>query len=88
MLCFTHHSLHATNNQQVVSSQAEYEERAVLLGSNRPLREALRARLESSRLTSPLFDTEGWVRNLERVYFRMWDIHLEGNGPRSFEIPT
>lgn len=73
---------------QVVNSQAEYEDRAVLLGTNHQLREALRARLESSRLTSALFDTEGWVRNLERVYFRMWDIHLEGKGPRSFEIPA
>ncbi|WIA37736.1 hypothetical protein OEZ86_014614 [Tetradesmus obliquus] len=72
--------------EMVVSSQAEYEERAVLLGSNRPLRESLRARLESTRLSCPLFDTEGWVRNLEKVLFRMWDIHLEGKGPRSFEL--
>jgi protein O-GlcNAc transferase len=71
---------------QVVNSQAEYEERAVLLGSNKPLRESLRARLESTRLSCPLFDTEGWVRNLEKVFFRMWDIHLEGKGPRSFEV--
>lgn len=59
----------------------------MLLGTNRQLREALRARLESSRLTSPLFDTQAWVRNLEKVFFRMWDIHCEGQGPRSFEIP-
>lgn len=72
--------------EMVVNSQAEYEERAVLLGTNRVLRESLRARLEATRLTCPLFDTEGWVRNLERVFFRMWDIHLEGKGPRSFEV--
>jgi protein O-GlcNAc transferase len=71
---------------QVVSSQAEYEERAVLLGSNRAVREQLRARLELTRLTCPLFDTEGWVRNLERVFFKMWDIHCEGSGPRTFEL--
>lgn len=72
----------------MVNSQAEYEERAVLLGTNRAVRESLRARLEATRLTAPLFDTEGWVRNLERVYFRMWDIHLEGSGPRTFEISS
>eukprot|EP00775_Hariotina_reticulata_P003146 gene3146-3423_t len=72
--------------EMVVSSQAEYEERAVLLGSNRAVREQLRARLEFTRLTCPLFDTEGWVKNLERVYFKMWDIHCEGNGPRTFEL--
>lgn len=58
----------------------------MLLGSNKALRESLRARLESTRLTCPLFDTEGWVRNLERVFFQMWDIHLEGKGPRTFEV--
>lgn len=70
----------------MVNSQAEYEERAVLLGTNRALREQLRARLEAVRLSCPLFDTEGWVRDLEKVYFRMWDIHIEGKGPRSFEV--
>eukprot|EP00879_Flechtneria_rotunda_P000847 GHRR01000972.1.p1 GENE.GHRR01000972.1~~GHRR01000972.1.p1 ORF type:complete len:995 (+),score=320.30 GHRR01000972.1:341-3325(+) len=72
--------------EMVVSSQADYEDRAVLLGTNRALRESLRARLESTRLTCPLFDTEGWVHNLEKVLFKMWDIHLEGKGPRSFEV--
>lgn len=70
----------------MVNSQAEYEERAVLLGTNRALREQLRARLEAVRLSCPLFDTEGWVRDLEKVYFRMWNIHIEGKGPRSFEV--
>eukprot|EP00798_Chlamydomonas_sp_ICE-L_P010402 gene10402-8349_t len=64
----------------------EYEERAVDLGTNHPKRIALRARLEDCRLTSPLFDTHGWVRNFEKVLFRMWDIHCEGNGAHSFEV--
>lgn len=56
----------------------EYEELAVALGSDHGRREALRARLKAGRLSSPLFDTDGWVRDLERVYFRMWDIHVSG----------
>lgn len=47
---------------------------------------SLLLQLESTRLSCMLFDTEGWVRNLEKVLFRMWDIHLEGKGPRSFEV--
>lgn len=37
-------------------------------------------------MSCPLFDTTKWIRNLERVYLRMWEIHCEGNGPRTFEI--
>ncbi len=70
----------------VVSSQSEYETRAVELGSNHSKRLALRSKLEACRLSSPLFDTQGWVRDLERMLFRMWEIHCEGKGPRTFEV--
>jgi hypothetical protein len=33
----------------------------VLLGSNRAVRESLRARLEAARLSCPLFDTAGYA---------------------------
>lgn len=72
--------------EMVVSSHAEFETRAVELGLNTAKRLALRARLEASRLTCPLFDTRRWVADFERVLFRMWDIHCEGKGPRTFEI--
>lgn len=72
--------------EMVVHSQAQYEEKAVELGTNHRKRLALRARLEAARLSCPLFDTEGWVRDLEKVYHKMWNIHLEGTGPRSFAV--
>lgn len=72
-------------DEMVVHSQSEYEERAVELGLNPALRASIRARLKESRLTSPLFDTARWVRNLERVFTRMWDIHCEGQGPHWFQ---
>jgi protein O-GlcNAc transferase len=70
----------------VVSSQAAYEELAVELGTNHAKRLGLRARLERARLTCPLFDTRRWVRDLERVFARMWEIHCAGGGPQGFEI--
>ncbi|KAK9832813.1 hypothetical protein WJX81_003940 [Elliptochloris bilobata] len=72
--------------EMVVSSQQEYEERAVELGLNHALRSSLRQRLKAARLTCPLFDTRGWVADFERVLLRMWAIHCEGRGPRSFEV--
>ncbi|PSC71029.1 putative UDP-N-acetylglucosamine-peptide N-acetylglucosaminyltransferase SEC [Micractinium conductrix] len=80
---------HATGlgEEMVVSSQQEYEERAVELGLDAAKRASLRARLASTRLTCPLFDTAGWVADFERTLLRMWDIHCEGRGPRDFETP-
>jgi protein O-GlcNAc transferase len=70
----------------VVHSQQEYEERAVEFGLNEGKRKALRARLKDARLTCPLFDTRRWVRNLERVYARMWSIHAAGQEPHWFQV--
>ena len=56
------------------------------LGTDHAMRLDLRRRLEASRLSCPLFNTHGWVRDLERVLLRMWEIHCEGGGPRSFEV--
>lgn len=64
----------------------EYEEKAVELGLNHNKRLELRQRLKDVRLSCPLFDTTQWVRDLEKVYFKMWDIHCEGQGPRTFDI--
>ena len=36
-------------------------------------------------LTLRVCDT-GWVRDLETVYFRMWDIHCSGQLPNTFEV--
>lgn len=73
--------------EMVVRSQQEYEDRAVELGLDHARRASLRARLQSARLTCPLFDTAGWVRDFERTLLRMWEIHCEGGGPRDFETP-
>lgn len=66
--------------------QQEYEELAVSLGTNHAKRRDMSNRLKNVRMTCPLFDTEGWIRDLEKVYFKMWDIHCQGRGPRTFEV--
>jgi protein O-GlcNAc transferase len=70
----------------VVGSQSEYEARAVELGTDHGKRLALRGALEGARLSCPLFDTARWVRDLEKVYFKMWDIHVQEGAPRTFEV--
>ena len=56
------------------------------LGTNHAKRRNLSQRLKSVRMTCPLFDTTQWIGDLEKVYFRMWDIHCQGKGPCTFEV--
>ncbi|KAF3452392.1 hypothetical protein FNV43_RR02825 [Rhamnella rubrinervis] len=70
----------------IVSSMKEYEEKAVSFALNRPKLEALRNKLRAARLNCPLFDTARWVRNLERAYFKMWNLHCSNLRPQHFKV--
>jgi protein O-GlcNAc transferase len=70
----------------VCGSQLEYEERAVALGSDAEARCMLRTKLEAVRESCALFDTASWVAAFERVLLRMWEIHCQGMGPRTFSV--
>lgn len=65
----------------IVDSYEAYEDTAVALGLDPDARAALRARLAAARASSPLFDTARWVRDAERAYERIWDLHLRGEAP-------
>ena len=52
---------------------------ATLVGSKQ-LR-TLRKRLERNRLTMPLFDTKGWVRDFEKALKIQWEIYANGLSP-------
>lgn len=64
----------------------EYADRAVALVQSPQEISRLRARLKAQRSTAPLFDTPRFVRNLERAYLRMWEIHASGTVPESFDV--
>lgn len=72
--------------EMIVSSMKEYEEKAVSLAENRPKLQALANKLKAARMTCPLFDTSRWVRNLERAYFKMWNIYCSGRHPHEFKV--
>lgn len=42
---------------------------------------ALRRRLEANRLTMPMFDTKGWVRDFEKSLKIQWEIYANGLKP-------
>ncbi|GMH20261.1 hypothetical protein Nepgr_022102 [Nepenthes gracilis] len=72
--------------EMVVNSITEYEEKAVSLALNRSELQDLTNRLKAARLTCPLFDTARWVRNLERAYFKMWNLYCSGQHPQPFKV--
>ena len=63
-----------------------YEELAVALGTDHVRRLRLRERLKAVRLTCPLFDTDRWVADMDRLLLRMWSIHCSGAGRQTFEV--
>ncbi|KAL7204924.1 hypothetical protein ACSBR2_017943 [Camellia fascicularis] len=72
--------------EMIVHSMKEYEEKAVSLALNPLKLQDLTNRLKASRLTCPLFDTARWVRNLDRAYFRMWNLYCSGQHPQPFKV--
>ena len=70
----------------VAKDQGDYEEIACRLALDEGYRRRIVQRLEAGRMTSPLFDTERWVRNFEKVFSKMWEIHADGREPEEFEI--
>ncbi|VAH31544.1 unnamed protein product [Triticum turgidum subsp. durum] len=73
-------------DEMIVSSTKEYEDRAVELATNPAKLQALTNKLKEIRLTCPLFDTARWVRNLDRAYFKMWNIYCSGRHPEPFKV--
>ena len=63
-----------------------YQRLAVHLANNPDELQCYRDRLAENRLTSPLFDTPRFVRNLERAFRSMWDNHVAGNAPTAFAV--
>ncbi len=66
----------------VAYSLDDYESIAVSLALNPLTIGHVRRELEHNRFTKPLFDTSGFVKNLEAVYIKMWKIYTAGENTR------
>jgi predicted O-linked N-acetylglucosamine transferase (SPINDLY family) len=70
----------------VTRSLEEYEDLALKLAMDRPLLASIRQKLQRSRSTCPLFDTERLCRDIEAAYVKMWRIRQSGGSPQSFVV--
>jgi predicted O-linked N-acetylglucosamine transferase (SPINDLY family) len=69
-------------------SPAAFEELAVALATDRPRREALKAKLRAHLGSWPLFDQARLARNLEKAYRTAFRRYVADAPPESFEIPA
>lgn len=73
----------------ITRSVAEYRDAAIALATTRrPDLDAFKGRLEASRATAPLFDTDRFARHLEDAYTIMWARFARGRAPDSFAVPA
>jgi protein O-GlcNAc transferase len=70
----------------VTRSLDEYEALALKLATDPMLIASIRQKLDASRKTLPLFNTDRLRRQIEQAYMTMWDIAQRGEPPRSFAV--
>ena len=64
----------------------DYEEKALFLARHPQRLAVLKEKLAANIRTTPLFDTESRVRQLEAAYMEMWRRHETGLSPESFGV--
>ncbi|MDE4134878.1 tetratricopeptide repeat protein [Phaeobacter sp. QD34_3] len=74
--------------EMIVKTEAEYEEKALTLAHDLEALAALRGKLMRTRLSSPLFDTEGFARDLEQGFDMIFDRYLKGLPPAHVDVPA
>lgn len=78
--------LHAVGLPDLVTdSLAAYAALGLALVSEPWRLECLRAQLAAQRPTAPLFDVQGYTRNLEALYQGMWARHAAGLPPQALD---
>jgi len=70
----------------VTDSLEDYTARALELAHDPAALAALRERLARSRATSPLFDAERFRGHWEAALAEMYERHLAGQPPGSFDV--
>lgn len=70
----------------ITYSVNEYELLAIELATNPNKLCSIKERLIQNRLSSPLFDTKLFTKNLEAAFFRMHEYHQKGIKPKSFSV--
>ena len=71
-------------SEMITTSPQQYEEKAVYLATHPDELKRVHELLERNRLTTPLFNTERQVKNIEAVYQHIWQRYKAGLPPETF----
>jgi len=71
----------------ITRTPREYADRARELAHDPRQLEAIRRKLQDTRLTVPLFDTERFTRHLEQAYDLAWERFAQGLPPAHITVP-
>jgi predicted O-linked N-acetylglucosamine transferase (SPINDLY family) len=64
----------------------QYEKTAVELSLKPEKLKVIKDKLKAAISTSPIFNTQLYVKNLERAYLEVWKNYLSAAGPRDIKI--
>lgn len=79
--------LRAMNLSELVAGDLQaYEAAALAFARDKSLLVPIRQKISEQRLSSPLFDSGRYARNLERAYEMMFKIHQSGDQTRPFVV--
>jgi predicted O-linked N-acetylglucosamine transferase (SPINDLY family) len=68
------------HTEGIAHSPEEYVEWGVRYGKDTSLRQTIRTRLQRSRQTAPLWNTQQFTRNLEAAFTQMWEGRRSSGG--------
>merc|ERR1712025_471105 len=71
----------------VANTREEYENIAVKLGTDQDYLRAIRARVWEGRINSPLFNVKTYAKDLENLFYKMWERYEEGLEPEHLVQP-
>jgi len=81
--------LHAMHLPELITITLEaYERLAVDLGTRPELLAMIKTKLAQNRLTTPLFDTKLFTKNIEAAYAAMYARHQAGLAPDHIVVPA
>lgn len=72
----------------ITTTLSAYEDRAVNMATDRSDYDRVRSKVSQCRLTSPLFDTEGYTRAFESLLEQMWHRHDNKLPPCALDVPV
>jgi protein O-GlcNAc transferase len=70
----------------ITHSVNDYRDRVLHLAADGQARRRIREKIADNLTREPLFDTPRFVRNLEKAYMEIWQIHQQGSRPSPLAI--